>query len=98
LDVSNNQIDFASSYDFYDFLEKFKKFKYLKGLVITNNPFAEEKRFDEIVSQIPSLEMFNFERADEYRKQVLEEEKKKEPSSKKDKKKATKGKSKVDKA
>lgn len=43
--------------------------------------------------------MFNFERADEYRKQVMEEDKKnKEPTKRGDKKKTTKGKTKVDKA
>lgn len=52
---------------------------------------------------MPSLEMFNFERADEYRKQVMEEDKKggKEVTKKGDKKKGaggTKGKSKIDKA
>jgi len=43
--------------------------------------------------------MFNFERADEYRKQAHEEEKKgKDASKKTDKGKTTKGKTKVDKA
>ena len=49
------------------------------------------------MAQIPSLEIFNFEKAYEYRKQVLDEEKKVKEPGRKEKKKATKGKTKVDK-
>ncbi len=98
LDIGSNLIDFTTNQEFYDFLDKMKKLKNLKALIISNNPFADEKRFDQIVSQLPSLEIFNFEKADEYRKQVLEEEKKGADGGRKDGKKTTKGKSKVDKA
>lgn len=98
LDIGSNLIDFSTNQEFYDFLDKMKKLKNLKALIISNNPFADEKRFDQIVSQIPSLEIFNFEKAEEYRKQVLEEEKKGGGKDKQDAKKTTKGKSKVDKA
>jgi len=50
LDIGNNLIDFSSNYEFYDFLEKIKKLKNLKALIIGSNPFADEKRFDQIVS------------------------------------------------
>ena len=50
LDIGNNLIDFSSNYEFYDFLEKIKKLKNLKALIISSNPFADEKRFDQIVS------------------------------------------------
>ena len=39
-------IDFATNYEFYDFLEKIKKLKNLRVFIISNNPFADEKRFD----------------------------------------------------
>ena len=69
-------------------------------MIVLNNPsLNDEKKFDQIVSQMPSLEMFNFERADEYRRQGIEEEKKgKDAGKKQDRSKTTKGKTKIDKA
>ena len=66
LDLGTNLIDF-NNYEFFDFLEKLKKLKNLKALVVTNNPFADENKFDQIVNAMPTLEMFNFEKAEEYR-------------------------------
>lgn len=40
----------GNNYEFYEFVEKLKKLKNLKALVIANNPFADEKKFDQIVS------------------------------------------------
>ncbi len=74
LDVGNNLISFPNNFEFYEFLDKLKKLKNLKNLIILNNPFQDEKKFDQIIAQVPSLEFFNYERADEHRKQVLEEE------------------------
>ena len=48
-----------------------KKLKNLKVLIIN----LVEKQNDLIVAQLQQLQMFNNERADEYRRKVLEEDK-----------------------
>ena len=80
LDIGQNQISFPTGQDFFDdFLGRIKKLKNLKVLVVSDNPFvkghmggggghSDDRTLDQIVAQLPALELINGESAAYYRK------------------------------
>ena len=66
-------IDFGQHQLFTDIVEKIKKLKNLKILIVANNVNTQDKQYDQIIAGMPSLESFNYEKAEGYRRMVLDQ-------------------------